>query len=136
MPPCAALIMVVPTPTELANPLVPDVLLMVDMRVFEELQETNPVISCVVLSENVPVAMNCWVLPRAMLELEGVTVIEVSTAGVTVSVAVLEKTPENEASMVVVPSETAVAKPFERALLLMVATPVFEEIQVAHVVNA
>lgn len=70
-----------------------------------------------------------------MLGSAGVTVIDVSTAGVTESVAMLERTPLNVELMVVVPSETAVANPFEPAVLLMVATPVFEDDQVAHVVN-
>lgn len=70
-----------------------------------------------------------------MLGFAGVTVIDVSTAGVTVSVAMLEITPLNVALMVVVPSETAVANPFEPAALLIVTAPVFEEDQIAHVVN-
>ena len=46
-----------------------------------------------------------------MLGSAGVTVTDVSTAGVTVSVAMLERTPEKLELMVVVPSETAVANP-------------------------
>lgn len=36
----------------------------------------------------VPVAVSCWVVPSAMEGLEGLTVIEVSTAAVTVKVSV------------------------------------------------
>lgn len=57
--PNVALIVVVPTPAEVASPLEPAVLLMVETRPFEELQETDDVIFCVVVSENVPVAINC-----------------------------------------------------------------------------
>ncbi len=71
-----------------------------------------------------------------MLGFTGVTVIDVSTAGVTVSVAILETTPENAELIIVVPSETAEANPFGPDVLLNVATPAFEEDQVAHVVNA
>ncbi len=89
------------------------------------------------LSVNVPVAINCWVLPRAMLGFGGVTAIDVSTAGVTLSVAVgLDVTPENTAEMAVDPSLTEVASPFEPEALLMEATAVFEDDQVAHVVRS
>jgi hypothetical protein len=57
--PDAALIVVVPTPTEVASPLEPAVLLIVDTRAFEELQETEDVISWSDPSVNVPVAVNC-----------------------------------------------------------------------------
>jgi hypothetical protein len=134
MLPDVAVIVVVPTPTEVASPLVPVTLLIVATFVFEEFQETDDVIFCVELSVNVPVAVNCCVVPRAMLGFAGVTVIDVSTAGVTVRVAKLE-TPEKVELMVAVPSETAVANPFEPAISPMVATPAFEEVQVAHVVN-
>lgn len=61
---------------------------------------------------NVPMAMNCWVVPRTILGFAGVKAIEVSTSGVTVSVAdVLEVMPENVAAMIVVPTLTAVANP-------------------------
>jgi hypothetical protein len=61
----------------------------------------------------------------------------VSTAGVTVSVVVgLDITPENTAEIAVDPSLTDVASPFEPETLLMVATAVFEDDQVAHVVRS
>jgi hypothetical protein len=57
-------------------------------------------------------AMNCWVVPSTMLGFAGVTVIEVMTAWVTVSVAEgLDVMPKNVAAIVVVPSLTAVANP-------------------------
>ncbi len=57
--PEVALIVVVPTPTDVASPSEPVALLMVATSVFEELQETDDVIFCVERSENVPVAVNC-----------------------------------------------------------------------------
>jgi hypothetical protein len=112
MPPDVAVIVVEPTLTEVARPFVPEVLLMVATPVFEEFQVTDEEISCVVWSDNVAMAMNCRVVPSTMLGLAGVTVVEVMTAGVTVSVAVgFDVMLENVAAIVVVPSLTAVANP-------------------------
>src|SRR5437870_11805462 len=68
--------------------------------------------SCVVLSLKVPVAVNCLVVPTAMLELAGVTAIETRVAPVTLRVAVPVTEPE-VALMVAVPTPTPVAKPEE-----------------------
>ena len=57
--PDVAVIVVEPAATEVANPLEPAVLLMAATAVADELQVTVVVRSCVVLSENVPVATNC-----------------------------------------------------------------------------
>jgi hypothetical protein len=59
MLPRLAVIVVVPTATELANPSLPPALLIVAVSGLLELQVTAVVRSCVVLSENVPVAVNC-----------------------------------------------------------------------------
>jgi hypothetical protein len=56
-------------------------------------------------------AMNCWVFPSTMLGFAGVTVIEVMTAGVTVSIAGGLVMLVNDATMVAVPWLTAVANP-------------------------
>ncbi len=107
-----AVIMVEPTSTDVARPFDPDVLLMVAIVVCEEFHVTEEEISCVVLSVNVAMAMNCLVFPSTMLGFTGVTVIKVMTAGVTVSVTGgLEVMLVNIAEMVVVPSLTAVANP-------------------------
>ena len=84
--PEAAEMDVVPAATELANPMEPAVLLMAATEVFEELQATVAVRSCVVLSENVPVAMNCWFVPLTMPGLVGEIAKDTSVAGVTVTV--------------------------------------------------
>jgi len=84
---------------------------------LEELHRTEAVMSCVVLSLKVPIAVNCLVVPTAMLELAGVTVIENRVAPVTLRVAVPVTEPE-VALMVAVPTPTPVDKPAE----LIVAT--------------
>ena len=75
-----------------------------------------------------PVAVNCWVIPPGMLGLAGVTKMEERVAEFTVRVVLPEIVPE-VAVMVVVPAATAAARP----LLLMVATDVFDEVQVTWV---
>lgn len=42
----------------------------------DEVQTTDVVKSCVVLSVYVPMAVNCWVVPAAMLGVTGVTAID------------------------------------------------------------
>jgi len=66
--------------------------------------------------------------------LVGETARETSVAGVTVSVAVPEILPEI-AVIVVEPAATEVANPFDPAALLMAATAVADDIQVADVVR-
>ncbi len=78
--------------------------------------------------------MNCLVVPSAMLGLAGVTAIETSDAAVTVSVVEPEMPPDT-AVIVVEPVATEVARPLEPAALLIVATPVLEELQVADAVR-
>ncbi len=75
-----------------------------------------------------PMALNWLVAPIAMLGLVGETLIETSVAGVTVRV-VLSETEPDVAVIVVVPSATDVARPFEPAALLISATPVSDELQ-------
>ena len=57
--PRVAMTLVEPAATPAANPLEPAVLLMVAMELSDRLQRTEFVISCVVLSVKVPVAVNC-----------------------------------------------------------------------------
>lgn len=78
MAPEVAVMVVVPGETAVARPLVPWESLMVAAAGFEELQETEVVKYWVVLSEYVPIAVNCVVVSGAMLPLAGVTVIETS----------------------------------------------------------
>jgi hypothetical protein len=70
-----------PTARALASPVVPAALLTDRTCELEEVQVADAVTSCVVPSEKVPVAVNCWALPTAMLELAGVTDRETRVAG-------------------------------------------------------
>jgi hypothetical protein len=115
-----------PAATPVASPL----LLTVAVGVLDEVQVTCAVISCVVESEYVPVAVNCWVAPTALLAVAGVTAIEDRVAAaVTVKVAVPDL-PLKVAVMVAVPAALAVARP----LLATVAVAVLDELQVTCVV--
>jgi hypothetical protein len=100
-------------------------LLTVAAEGFEEVQTAEAETSCVLLSLNVPVAVNCLVVPTAMVELAGVTAIETKLAPVTVSEAV-PLTELDVAVIVAVPVPTPVAMP----VLSIVATVVEEDVQV------
>lgn len=77
---------------------------------LDELQSAVEVTSCVLLSLNFPVAVNCFVAPIGMLEFAGKTVIDVSVADVIVTDAVPLILPEL-AVTVAVPAAFAVATP-------------------------
>ncbi len=81
-------------------------------------------ISKLVPSKNMPVAVSCSVKSVGMARLFSDTDIEERGAEVTVSVVLPTVVPE-VAVMVVVPARKAVAKP----LLFTVATEIFEEVQ-------
>jgi hypothetical protein len=115
----------VPIAMAVAKPL----MLTVATNGLDELQATCVVISWVVPSEKVPVAVNCWVVPPGTLGLAGVIVMEDRVAEVTVRVVLCETAPE-VAVMVVVPAVRAVARP----LLLTTATEVSDELQVTKLV--
>jgi len=76
-----------------------------------------------------PVAVNCWVFPAAMLGLAGVTDMDDKVAAVTVRVAV-PVFPLKVAVMVAVPAATAAASP----LLPIATTDEVDEFQVTWVV--
>src|SRR3990172_9356972 len=76
MPPSDAVIVVGPTATLVARPP----LSIVAFVLSDESHTTDAVMSFVLLSEYLPVALNCRDAPRAMLGLVGVTVIEVRVA--------------------------------------------------------
>lgn len=65
----------------------------------------------------------------------GVIAIETSVSGVTVSM-VLPVTPHSIAVIVVEPGITDVARPLEPVTLLMVATPVLDELQITSAVSS
>jgi hypothetical protein len=113
----------VPAALAVARPL----LLTVAVDVLDEVQVTCVVIFWVVESEYVPVAVNCWVVPAALLAVAGVTAMEDRVGTVRVAVPDL---PLKVAVMVEEPAATPVARP----LLLTVAVDVLDEVQVTFVV--
>jgi hypothetical protein len=85
-------------------------LFMVAAAGFEEPHRTESVRSCVLLSLKVPVAVNCFVVPTAMLELAGVIATDTNVALLTLSEAVPVTEPE-VALIVADPAPTEVASP-------------------------
>jgi hypothetical protein len=85
-------------------------LFMVAVAGLEEPQRTDSVRSCVLLSLKVPVAVNGFVVPTAMLEFAGVTAIDSNVALLTLSEAVPVTEPEI-ALIVANPVPTDVARP-------------------------
>jgi hypothetical protein len=83
---------------------------MVATAVVPELHCTVVVMFCVLLSVYVPVAVNCCVVPAAMLGTAGVTAIETSVAAVTFIVVDPEIDPD-VAVTVVLPTATLLAIP-------------------------
>ncbi len=92
-------------------------LLIVAVEGVSEDHVAVPVRFCVVFSVNVPVAVNCWLVPFAIDGAAGVTAIETSAAEVTVSV-VDPLTEPVVAVIVAVPSPTLLAKPCVGTALL------------------
>jgi len=83
MLPEIALMMVEPVPVvAVASPCEPGALLIVAIPATDESQVTDAVRFRLLLSVNVPVAVNCTVVPGAMLELTGATERDTSAAGV------------------------------------------------------
>lgn len=111
--PKTALIVLLPVATLVTRPW----LLMVAAAGFEEVQTADALMSCVLLSLNVPVAVNCFVVPTAMLEFAGVTAIETRLAPVIVSDAVPVTEPEL-AVIVATPVPTLVTRPVESAVAM------------------
>ena len=128
MPPEAAVMLEVPVARPVARPA----LVMVAVVNTEEFQVAELVRSAVVESVKWPVAVNCWVSPLAMDGVAGATVIVVSVAAVTVRTAVLLVMPPEAAVMLDEPAPTPVARP----ALVMVATAVAEEFQVAELLRS
>lgn len=130
-PPKAAKMVVEPSATLEAIPLLPAALLIVALLTSEEAQVACMVRSAVVLSENVPVAMNCCVRPSGKDGFGGVSAIETKVLLVTVS-AVDPVTPFKVAVMLT--GEALVASPLARPLeplaLLMLAMTALEVAQV------
>lgn len=97
--------------------------------VLDDFHVTSDVILWVVLSDNVPVAVNCRVAPTAMAGFAGVTATEVTVAVVRV---VDPEMPVNVALMVVLPTVAAVVIP----AALIAATAASEDAQVTRPVRS
>jgi len=123
----AALMFAVPIPAPVAKPNV----LTVAAAELEEAQVTEFVMVCVLPSLNVPVAVNCSVVPLAIEALGALMVMDCSTAVVTVSAIVFDVTPLCVALIAVVPTLFAVTRPDA----LTVATAELEDDQVTEVVR-
>ena len=83
-----AVTVAIPAATDAARPLEPAVLLTAATAASEELQVTDAVRSFLVLSEYIPVAVNCLVEPSGMLGLAGATSRETRAAGATATLPV------------------------------------------------
>ena len=133
MLPIVAVIVVVPVVTGVTKPFDPAALLIAATDSADEPQVTSVVRFCVEPSEYVPFALNCWVVPIAMLGLDGVIVKETSVAGVTVRVVLPEMLP-NVAVIVVAPTVMGVADTFKPTAFLIAAVELEEELQVTDAV--
>lgn len=120
---------VFPTATGDTRPLLPPALLTVTTLVLPEDQVTEVVMSELEPSEKMPVAIYCWVTPKAKLEFVAETLIDANDADVTVTVLVPVITP-NVAVMTEVPVVNVVTRPRDPATLLIVATAVVPDDQV------
>jgi hypothetical protein len=121
MAPDVALIAEDPVAKVVAKP----VALMVATDGVAELHITLAVRFCVLLSLNVPVAVNCWVNPLATDRLAGVTAIDCSVAALTVRTVDPATLPD-----VALMDEVPTAKALARPVPLIVATPGAAEAQV------
>src|SRR5579863_10550143 len=106
---------VLPGATLLTRPA----LSMVATLTLEELHNTSSVRSCVELSLNVPVAVNCFVAPEGMLLFRGAMASETSVALVTVTDDVPDTAPA-VAVTVLDPAATACPSPFASMVITLV----------------
>jgi hypothetical protein len=114
--PEVALISAVPVPALEASPA----LLIVAVERVSEAHVTAEVMFIVLLSVNVPVAVNCCVVPSAIEGLAGVIVIEASAAAETLSV-VAPVMPAEVALIVAAPALPVVTRPCDPPTLLICA---------------
>src|SRR5215468_9205504 len=107
IPLCMAVMLLEPIAAPVAKPVV----LMLTVAVFEEAQVAVLVRFCVLPSLNVPVAVNCTLVPLAIEEAPALTVIDCSVAAVTVTAIVFEVMPLCVAVMLLDPIAAPVASP-------------------------
>jgi len=122
-----------PSDCVVANPFEPVVLLTKATVEFEEFHVADAVISWSDASENDPTAVNCCVFPKGTFADDGVTVIAVRTAGVTIQVdAGLDTIKSNIAVTSVVPVLRVEMRPLWPDALLNEATFGSDESHIAH----
>ena len=105
-PACAAVILLEPVPIAEASPAIN-----VAAAAFEELHVAELVRFWVVPSLNVPVAVNCSVVPLAIEAFGPLIVIEVSVAAVTAKANMFEVTPFCVAVMLLEPTAAPASRP-------------------------
>jgi len=125
-PPNEAVMEAVPLDAPVARPAA-----VIVAAAVEELQEADAVMSCLVVSEKMATALNCRVVPRAMLGLVGVTSMDARVPAVTVRVALLDTMLPEVAVMEAVPLDAPVARP----AAVIVAAAV-EELQATEAVRS
>ena len=125
--PEVAVIVVIPTISPLASPA--ELIVAIGAP---ELHIADEVKFCVLPSVYVPVAQNCTDKPAGTVPLAGVTPMDISAGGPTVSVAELLVMPSRLAVMLVVPTATPLANP----ALLIVAADVLEEFHTAALLRS
>jgi hypothetical protein len=121
--PDEAEIFVVPVLSAVARPVVPTAA----AEGAEEVHVADEERFRVVLSVKVPVAVNCWVVPRGIDALVGVTEIETNAAAETVRLVWPDMLPEATA-IVTVPIACEVAKPVPLTVAMLV--PVEDQVAV------
>ena len=94
-PAWVAVIVAEPTPVPVTSPWLPCASLTTALVESEDVQLADCVRSWVDLSEKVPVAVSCWLVPLAIDTDGGVTTIEESVGDVTVAVMDPETVPTN-----------------------------------------
>jgi hypothetical protein len=133
-PNCAE-IWVMPGDIPVATPFEPATFDIAATKLALDDHVTNAVRSCVVESENTPVAVKAWVRPAGTEGLVGVILSESKTTGVTVNVVEPEIEP-NCAEICVEPADTPVATPFEPAAFDIGATAASADDHVTDVVRS
>lgn len=125
---------VVPGLLPVTTPFVPAVLLMDAIPLLAVPQVTEPVKSCVLPSENVPVAASCSVEPAPTVGVAGVIATETSAFAVKV---VDPDTPTPRVAIIdVEPAVLTVATPRLPDTLLIEAIELFDELHVTSVVKS
>ena len=129
-----AVIVVAPNVNAEANPVTGSILAIAGV---EEIQVTEDVFTTDVLSELIPIAVNCCVVPLAILGLTGVIARDESVAEVTSNVVEFVMPVAASIAEIVMgpPTVSAVATPLAPAALLILATAEIGG-AVAHVTDA